>query len=316
MSTHKPTPLKGESGWYKIPGFEGYAANRKGELLFRKTGKITQGGVAGRYRKVSVYPDGANKPKLLYTHDLICRAFHGLPKRGQVVLHKDNDRLNLKPSNLKWGTQSENIQTMWDDDLRSSKESLVDITSLLPSKSVQSSSLDCELYHLSFNGKKNGIWEPMTPAGTEDVNQDDMEFGEPPVPRISMSPTLEQCFRAIYPNIDFYFKEKKFPHLDIYAYRPLFKGRERIVLPETLTGERWVWDAHVTGEHWVLDNVEMGMVGRYRFFNTEDGRPGLRTRPFGDRNQPNRSYVGPVNVSFVSLDTSPSLESVPPSVNW
>ena len=122
MSTYKPPPMEGKKGWYEIPGFKQYAANRKGELFFKKTGRVTQGGVSDRYRRVSVYPDNASKPKLLYTHDLICRAFHGPPGKGQVVLHKDNDRLNVRPANLKWGTQSENIQDMWNDGLRATNE--------------------------------------------------------------------------------------------------------------------------------------------------------------------------------------------------
>lgn len=123
-SRYTPKPAKGLVGWYEIPGFSKYAANRKGHVLNKRLGNSTQGGVSGRYRKVSVYEDGASKPKLRYTHNLICRAFHGVPKKGQVVIHKDNDRLNLKPSNLKWGTQSENIQGMWDDGLRVGKENL------------------------------------------------------------------------------------------------------------------------------------------------------------------------------------------------
>lgn len=315
MSTFKPKPCKDLAGWYEIPGYSRYAANRKGFILNKKLGNSTQGGVAGRYRKVSVYRDGDDKATLRYTHDLICRAFQGKPKKGQVVIHNDNDRLNINSSNLKWGTQSQNIQDMWDDGLRQSNESLSHITDV-PAKFTVKSKYVGELFHLSFSDIKAGVWSPITPAGTEDVNPDDVEFGEPPVPRISLSPTLEQCFRAIYPNIDFHFKDKRYPHMDIYAYRPRFKGSERMVLPETLTQERWVWDAHVTDEHWVLDKVAMELVGRYRFFNTEDGTHGYATRPFNDPKEPPNSYVGPTKVEFVALKDAPALESLPPSANW
>jgi len=349
VAKYEPKPYKDHPGWYEIPGFSKYAANRKGFILNKRLENETQGGVSGRYRKVSVYADGESKPKLRYTHDLICRAFHGKPKKGQVVIHKDNDRLNIKSSNLKWGTQSQNIQDMWDDGLREGKESapltraeveeeleamglgFKDIANWfngtfsqeslselieVPTKHTVKSRQVGELFHLSFSGTKAGSWSPITPAGTEDVNPDDLEFGEPPVPRISLSPTLEQCFRAVYPNIDFYFKDKRYPHVDIYAYRPRFKGGERIVLPETLTQERWVWDAHVTGEHWVLDKVEMELVGRYRFFNTEDNTHGYATRPFDDPNEPPNSYVGPNKVEFIPLKDSPALENLPPSAVW
>lgn len=110
------------SGWFLIPGYKGYVANRKGFIKNLKTGHETQGGVAGRYRKVSVYRDGKESPELRYTHELICRAFQGPPKPGQVVLHDDNDRLNITAGNLKWGTQSKNIKDMWGDGLRTSNE--------------------------------------------------------------------------------------------------------------------------------------------------------------------------------------------------
>lgn len=122
MASFSPLPYKDHPGWYEIPGYSGYAANRKGEILNKKTGNSTSGGVAGRYRRISAYPDDAESPRLCYTHDLVCRAFRGPPEEGQVVLHKDNDRLNVTASNLRWGTQSENIQDMWNDGLRAGNE--------------------------------------------------------------------------------------------------------------------------------------------------------------------------------------------------
>ena len=43
-------------------------------------------------------------------HRLICEAFHGpSPFEGAVVIHKDENALNNRPENLKWGTQKENL---------------------------------------------------------------------------------------------------------------------------------------------------------------------------------------------------------------
>ena len=43
-------------------------------------------------------------------HRLICEAFHGSPPKGKnVVLHMDENVLNNRPENLKWGTQKENL---------------------------------------------------------------------------------------------------------------------------------------------------------------------------------------------------------------
>ena len=43
-------------------------------------------------------------------HQLVCEAFHGQkPFERAVVIHKDEDALNNRPGNLKWGTQKENL---------------------------------------------------------------------------------------------------------------------------------------------------------------------------------------------------------------
>jgi hypothetical protein len=117
-----PIPWKDDPEWVEIPGYSQYVAHSDGFIQHKRLGHRTQGGVAGRYRRVSVYPDGSSTAKLAYTHHLICRAFYGPPQPGQVVLHLDNDRLNVSASNLRWGSQQENIQQMWDDGLRSSQE--------------------------------------------------------------------------------------------------------------------------------------------------------------------------------------------------
>lgn len=46
----------------------------------------------------------------LKVHQLVCEAFHGTkPNQKSVVIHIDEDSLNNKPENLKWGTQKENL---------------------------------------------------------------------------------------------------------------------------------------------------------------------------------------------------------------
>ena len=43
-------------------------------------------------------------------HRLVCEAFHGPPNNvNSVVIHLDENALNNLPSNLKWGTQKENL---------------------------------------------------------------------------------------------------------------------------------------------------------------------------------------------------------------
>jgi len=43
-------------------------------------------------------------------HQLVCEAFHGpRPFDRAVVIHLDENALNNRPENLKWGTQKENL---------------------------------------------------------------------------------------------------------------------------------------------------------------------------------------------------------------
>ncbi len=43
-------------------------------------------------------------------HQLVCEAFHGpKPFPRAVVIHLDENGLNNRPENLKWGTQKENL---------------------------------------------------------------------------------------------------------------------------------------------------------------------------------------------------------------
>lgn len=46
----------------------------------------------------------------LKVHKLVCETYHGLkPFEKAVVIHKDENGLNNKFDNLKWGTQKENL---------------------------------------------------------------------------------------------------------------------------------------------------------------------------------------------------------------
>jgi hypothetical protein len=46
----------------------------------------------------------------LKIHQLVCEAFHGpKPFEKAVVIHIDEDGLNNRAENLKWGTQKENL---------------------------------------------------------------------------------------------------------------------------------------------------------------------------------------------------------------
>lgn len=122
----KPKECKDFPGFYEIPGYPKHGASKKGFILTKKTGNNTKGSFSGRYRRVSVYKGDSKEPILDYPHYLVCLAFYGKPKKGQVVKHGDNDRGNNHYKNVSWGSQSENIQDAYDDGLIT-KESMPSI---------------------------------------------------------------------------------------------------------------------------------------------------------------------------------------------
>lgn len=52
--------------------------------------------------------NNAGQTEKVYLHRLICEAFHGRPKAGQVCRHLDGDKTNNSANNLSWGSPLEN----------------------------------------------------------------------------------------------------------------------------------------------------------------------------------------------------------------
>ena len=98
-----------------IPGFsEHYLATDQGTILnmkFRKPRELkgTSKSVRGGYVAVTLSIDGEYKPYRMNV--LICSAFHGrCPRQGMVACHKNHNKRDNRPSNLKWAWQVDNIQ--------------------------------------------------------------------------------------------------------------------------------------------------------------------------------------------------------------
>lgn len=72
-----------------------------------RLGCITRAKVGAQHVYYGVY---ARKFGNIKVHRAVCEAFHGLPPfDNAVVIHLDENALNNNPSNLKWGTQKENL---------------------------------------------------------------------------------------------------------------------------------------------------------------------------------------------------------------
>ena len=70
---------------------------------------MLQGRKGNQYEAVLMCYSGAQRKAAV--HRLVAEAFHGPPPAGKpLVLHKDGDRRNNRPSNLYWGDQKDNMR--------------------------------------------------------------------------------------------------------------------------------------------------------------------------------------------------------------
>lgn len=156
-------------------------------------------------------------------------------------------------------------------------------------------------YHLSFDYDLTGVWTPRTPAGFETV-KDAKGYGpsmtEPRTPRICLSPSIEGCFYAVYPNIYSLFEVKKYPYGEFCLYRayidttdPQFVNNAKIVT------DRLVWDAHITKEVWYLGELQMTRIQKLRI--TPDQSKEIRACPFNDPTEEKRFIAPEVKIEVV-----------------
>jgi hypothetical protein len=112
--THAQADERHDEEWRICPAFPDYEASSFGRVR-RRTASINT--AAGRplkpiqrksgYWQVGVRRDG--KLCAVRLNRLICETFHGCaPSSRHHAAHKDNDRSNNRPDNLRWATQIEN----------------------------------------------------------------------------------------------------------------------------------------------------------------------------------------------------------------
>ena len=111
--------------WRSVPSYDGVMASSLGRILLPpRTAKMPHGGER-TYRtkptlgsKCKSCKSAAHVYMNIYSrfygnikvHQAVCEAFHGAkPFDGAVVIHIDEDGMNNRPENLKWGTQKENL---------------------------------------------------------------------------------------------------------------------------------------------------------------------------------------------------------------
>jgi hypothetical protein len=110
--------------WKSIPSLDGAKASTLGRVwLPEKTSEMPNGGVAihktapryGSVTKASAtarhkYYGLVYRGKNYKVHRLVCEAFHGpAPEGRNVVIHENENALDNRPENIRWGTQKENL---------------------------------------------------------------------------------------------------------------------------------------------------------------------------------------------------------------
>lgn len=111
--------------WMPVPSKPGVMASSWGRVILPvREYKMPNGGV-GVTRPAPTYGVKTKASKTarheymglankyfgnMKVHRLVCEAFHGpAPFDRAVVIHLDEDATNNRPSNLRWGTQKENL---------------------------------------------------------------------------------------------------------------------------------------------------------------------------------------------------------------
>lgn len=104
-------PWPEDENWRDVPSCAGYQVSDKGRIrtLLRSYPRLLTPEVdKDGYQRVSVSADGARVHKVV--HRLVAEAFIGPQPEGMpMCCHRDNDRSNNVPGNLRWDTQKGNI---------------------------------------------------------------------------------------------------------------------------------------------------------------------------------------------------------------
>jgi hypothetical protein len=110
--------------WKPIPSIPGAMANSLGQIKFPDVKAAMPNGGVRDYKTKPIYGHVRRASKtarhkyygVLYrgknykVHRLVCEAFHGpAPFPKAVVIHLNEDALDNRPENIKWGTQRENL---------------------------------------------------------------------------------------------------------------------------------------------------------------------------------------------------------------
>lgn len=104
--------------WKPVPSIPGLLASSRGRIMTKPHERpMPHGGLRryGGYAHRGVWSEGKRytthfRGRTYRVARLVCEAFHGpAPADKPVCMHLDENSRNNAPSNLRWGTQKENL---------------------------------------------------------------------------------------------------------------------------------------------------------------------------------------------------------------
>lgn len=146
-----------------------------------------------------------------------------------------------------------------------------------------------KLYHISFRSDLPSVMKPRQPDGSDEGNKNTITSEDLP-PRVSFSPTIQQCFSAIYANVSQFFEQKHFPYMVFYVYSPI-KG-----MGETLDSKLVydnVWDSHYTEEVCYSTPIRVIRVAKIKILNPGENAEEIFVHPYDDKKIEKR-FLSPV----------------------
>lgn len=133
------------------------------------------------------------------------------------------------------------------------------------------------LYHISLDDNLPSVLSPRLTSGVSGV---------------PFSPSVELCFRAVYPNIKELLEGSKERDITFTVYMTKPTSMSGILTPLELHNQRLVNDAFITQEYAVQKDVKIKKIGKVTFLNTSDDG-GLHYLPF---NEGEPRYHSPLNI--------------------
>lgn len=146
------------------------------------------------------------------------------------------------------------------------------------------------LFHISFNGNLPNTLFPRQPEDSNFKKKKTSPLTEDLPNRVSFSPSIQQCFSAIYPNVSKYFEELKYPYMTFFVYSPIMNTGKK--LKRELVYSK-VWDAHFTEEECFYTKVDIRKVAKINILRPNDNnQKDIVIHPFNDTSLPKR-FVSP-----------------------